>query len=194
MNELLEKRVSFAGWWFPEDLGITEPRPLLSGDFRQKAGTGASTETLAIKKKKKRRKEGQTWEKEVYTRAEREKEGGGCEWAGSKKSPLYSAHSHQTLLFVEETVHPTAPRGPCSSPHAHVMALMRCHLLPSKSCCNMITPLGKALFCLWNYWMQALFLAMHWGGWSQSDFGAWRKERRRPTSEKFPYGKLSNGK
>lgn len=194
MNELLEKRVSFAGWWFPEDLGITEPRPLLSGDFRQKAGTGASTETLAIKKKRKeRRKDRHERKKCTHMQRERRREG-DVSVLGSKKSPLYSAHSHQTLLFVEETVHPTALRGPCSTPHAHVMALMRCHLFPSKNCCNMITPLGKALFCLWNYWMQALFLAMRWGGWSQSDFGAWRKERRRPTSEKFPYGKLSNGK
>ena len=26
--------------------------------------------------------------------------------------------------------------------HSHVTVLMRCHLFPSKSCCNMITPLG----------------------------------------------------
>ena len=56
--------------------------------------------------------------------------------------PLCSQQPNTALCLKKKKKKMSGHRAGKTIQHSHVTVLMRCHLFPSKSCCNMITPLG----------------------------------------------------
>lgn len=122
--------------------------PYLSGGFwlREVVGKTLKNSSYVQKTRIKRKQE----------RERKKGSGGGEVWWGRKpKFPMgshyaRSNHIHCSLLKKKKKKKMSGHEAGKTMQRSHVTVLMRCHLFPSKSCCNMITPLRIRHFSVYE--------------------------------------------